>query len=138
MKAALEEAMRSKTLALLPGLAAFAIFAFSIPLSAHHGALEYDTQHETTVMGGTVTRFQFTNPHVEIFWETKDEKGEAQQWMAETTNPNTLYRYGWRKDTLKPGTQLQLVSGNRCKNGDNCMRLRRIVLATGQELPVPQ
>ena len=104
---------------------------------AHHGAWTFDMQHETTVMGGTVTRFQFVNPHVEISWEVRDDKGVLQQWTAQATNPNTLYRYGWSKDILKSGTELQMVSGNRCKNGENCMRLRKIVLATGKELPVP-
>lgn len=125
----------------LPKVAAMAMvaaFAFAAPALAHHGRLEYDTQHETTVRGGTVTRFEFRNPHVQIFWETKDDKGGVQMWAAQTTNPNTLYRYGWNQDVLKPGTQLRMVSGNRCKNGDNCMRLRKIVLEDGRELPVPQ
>ncbi len=117
--------------------ALLAASACSLPLFAHHGSLGYDTQHETTVKGGTVTRFEFTNPHVIIVWETKDDKGAVQQWTAETTNPNTLYRYGWNKDVLKPGTELQIVAGNRCKNGENCMRLRKIVLASGKDLPVP-
>ena len=121
----------------LLALAVCAAFALSIPMYAHHGAWGFDTQHETTVMGGTVTRFQFSNPHVQIYWETKDDKGVIQKWTAEATNPNTLYRYGWSKDTLKPGTEVQMVAGNRCKNGDNCMRLRKIVLASGKDLPVP-
>jgi hypothetical protein len=83
-------------------------------------------------------RNRFINPHIEIFWEVKGEKGIIQKWSAEGTTPNILYRSGWNKDSLKPGDPLKLVTGNRCKNGDNCMRLRQIVLGTGQELPVPQ
>ena len=115
-----------------------ATLALSIPVFAHHGGSEYDMQHETTVTGGTVTNFAYLNPHVEISWETKDDKGVVQKWTAKTTNPNTLYRAGWNKETLKPGTQLQSVTGNRCKDGSNCMRLRKIMLANGRELPVPQ
>jgi Family of unknown function (DUF6152) len=121
-------------------LSAFSVLIallFCVPMFAHHGAWTFDMQHETTVMGGTVTRFQFVNSHVEISWESKDDKGIPQKWTAQTTNPNTLYRYGWNKEILKPGTELQMVSGNRCKNGENCMRLRKIVLATGKDLPVP-
>jgi uncharacterized protein DUF6152 len=129
--------MRMKKRILFSAFTVLAAFAFSIPMFAHHGAWEFDLQHETTVMGGRVTHFKFVNPHVEISWETKDDKGATQQWTAETTNPNTLYRYGWNKDILKPGTELQMVAGNRCKNGENCMRLRKIVLATGKDLPVP-
>jgi len=118
-------------------LVAFLALAFSAPVPAHHGMWEFDLQHETTVVGGTITHFKFVNPHVEISWETRDEKGVKQEWVAEATNPNALSRYGWNKDILKPGMELQMVSGNRCKNGENCMRLRKIVLATGKDLPVP-
>jgi hypothetical protein len=118
-------------------LAAVVALTFPNPVLAHHGTWEFDLQHETTVIGGKVTHFKFENPHVEISWETRDEKGAKQEWTAQTTNPNTLFRYGWTKDILKPGTELQMVTGNRCKNGDTCMRLRKIVLATGKDLPVP-
>ncbi len=117
---------------------AMAALIICIPLSAHHGAADYDTTKVTTVEGGAITRFEFVNPHVQIYWETKDEKGEVQKWFAEGTTPNILYRNGWNKDSLKPGDQLKLVAGNRCKDGSNCMRLRQVVLANGQELPVPQ
>jgi len=121
---------------LLFAIAPIAAIAFSVPLFAHHGTWGYDMQHETTVMGGTITRFDFVNPHVQIYWETKDDKGVTQMWTAQATNPNTLSRYGWTKEILKPGTELQMVSGNRCKSGETCMRLRKIVLASGKDLPV--
>ncbi len=114
------------------------VLIVSAPMFAHHGASEYDTSKVTTVPGGTVTRFEFINPHIEIYWEMKDDKGNVQQWNAEGTTPNILYRNGWNKDSLKPGDQLKEVSGNQCKNGNPCMRLRKIVLGTGQELAVPQ
>jgi hypothetical protein len=110
----------------------------SVPMFAHHGASEYDMTKVTTVTGGTVTRFDFINPHIEIYFEVKDDKGNVQKWSAEGTTPNILYRNGWNKDSLKPGDQLKEVSGNQCKNGNGCMRLRKIVLADGTELPVPQ
>lgn len=65
-------------------------------------------------------------------------RGNVQKWSAEGTTPNILFRNGWNKDSLKPGDQLKEVSGNHCKNGNHCMRLRKIVLANGQELPIPQ
>jgi hypothetical protein len=128
--------MKFKSLASM--VVAMAALIISVPLSAHHGASEYDMTKLTTVERGTISRFEFANPHVRIYWETKGEKGEVQEWTAEGTTPNILYRSGWNKDSLKPGDQLKLVAGNRCKNGSNCMRLRQIVLGNGQELPVPQ
>jgi hypothetical protein len=120
------------------GLSSVAVLILAIPLWAHHGVSAYDMTQVTTVNGGVVTDFEFVNPHVQITWEVKDDQGAVQKWTAEGTTPNILYRYGWNKDTLNPGTQLKAVSGNRCKSGQNCMRLRSIALADGTELPIPQ
>lgn len=119
-------------------LAAIAVFAVSFPVFAHHGASDYDTTQTTTVKGGTVTRFDFVNPHIEIYWDSKNASGTVEHWRAEGTTPNILFRNGWTKESLTAGTELQSVEGNRCKSGDSCMRLKRIVRADGTELPVPQ
>jgi len=119
-------------------LEAVAALAISFPVFAHHGASDFDVSQTTTVKGGTVTRFEFVNPHIEIYWDLKNANGAVEHWHAEGTTPNILFRNGWTKESLKPGTELQAVEGNRCKNGDTCMRLRKVVLGDGTELPVPQ
>lgn len=123
---------------LFSALAIIAALAISVPVFAHHGGSEFNLTEVTTVKGGEITRFEFINPHIEIYWDVKNENGVVEHWHAEGTTPNILFRNGWTKDSLKPGTELQLVEGNRCKNGDTCMRLRRVILQGGQELPVPQ
>ena len=115
-----------------------AAFAISFPLFAHHGASDYDMSQTTTVKGGAVTRFEFVNPHIEIYWDARNANNLVEHWHAEGTTPNILFRNGWTKESLKPGMDLQAVEGNRCKNGDTCMRLRKIVLGDGTELAVPQ
>jgi hypothetical protein len=119
-------------------LAAAAVFSISVPVFAHHGASEYDTTQTAIVKGGTVTRFEFVNPHIEIYWDVKNASGVVEHWHAEGTTPNILFRNGWTKESLKTGTELGAVEGNRCKNGDMCMRLKKVSLADGTELPVPQ
>jgi hypothetical protein len=118
--------------------AALSVLIFSTPVAAHHGAADYDMAQVFTVNGGTVTNFEFVNPHMHIYFQVTDEKGNVQDWVAEGTSPNVLYRSGWSKDSLKPGTKLQSVSGNRAKDGRFSMRIRKIVLADGEELPIPQ
>ena len=118
--------------------AAIGIFVVSAPLLAHHGAADYDPIQTTIVKGGSVTRFDFVNPHIEIYWDAKNANGVMEHWRAEGTTPNILFRNGWTKESLRAGTELQSVEGNRCKNGDSCMRLKKIVLADGTELSVPQ
>jgi len=103
------------------------------PLPAHHGSAVYDMENMTTVKG-TVTEFQFSNPHAQILFEVKDENGNVEKWVGETNSATALYRLGWKKDTLKPGDQVTVV-GWRSKNGTATMHLHKLMLA-GQELPM--
>jgi len=104
-----------------------------VPTYAHHGASMFDMKQLITVKG-TVTSFEWANPHAMIYADVKDDKGNVQKWAIEIRGgPNALTRAGWNKDTLKPGDQVTLV-GHPAKNGTNSMRLAKVVLASGQEL----
>lgn len=121
------------TLGATIALAVISLVCAGIAL-AHHGTANYDMTKLTTIKG-TVTDFQFINPHVEIFIDAKDDKGNLQKWQAETNSPNLLHRAGWTKDSLKPG-DVVTATGNRAKDGSNLMRLDKIVLSDGKELPL--
>ena len=99
---------------------------------AHHGMGSYDLQRRITVKG-TVTTFDFTNPHVLLHLDVKDDKGHVVKWVAETGSPNIMRRGGWTKNTLKPGDQITL-SGQPAKNGSPTMRFLKVVLPNGQVL----
>ena len=101
---------------------------------AHHGGAVYDMSKMTTVKG-VVTDFQFINPHSQIFFDAKTDKGEVEKWIAEGNSGTALSRFGWKKDSLKPGDQITAI-GNRSKNGSTTMHLRKLILANGEELPV--
>lgn len=131
-----EETVRSRFVYLMLGVCT--VLSSSVPVLAHHGAADYDTTQTTIVKGGTVTRFDFVNPHIEIYWDAKNSEGAVEHWHAEGTTPNILFRNGWTKESLKPGMELESVEGNRCKSGGTCMRLKKITLANGTDLPVPQ
>ena len=102
------------------------------PIFAHHGTSAYDTTKLTTVKG-TVTDFQFNNPHVMISVETKDDKGKVEMWIGEANSPNVLTRHGWDRDIIKKGDEITII-GYRPKNGAKTMRLQKVVLSNGQEL----
>ena len=103
----------------------------SRPLLAHHGEVNYDTEKVVSVKG-TVTDFQFINPHVQIFLDVKNDKGETEKWSCEARSPIMLVRVGgWDKGTLKPGDVIT-ASGYRTKNGSNMLRLQKIVLSGGR------
>src|ERR1700687_5013135 len=110
------------------------LLMLSAPMFAHHGVAAYDMRKLTTVKG-TVTDFQFINPHVEIYFNVvvEGEKGKVEQWIAEANSPNVLARAGWNKNVVKPGDQITAI-GYRAKNGSTTMRLHKIVLPNGKEL----
>ena len=122
-----------KKLALGIAFALAALFT-APPLLAHHGEVNYDTEKEVSVKG-TVTNFQFINPHVLISMDVKNDKGEIEKWTNEARSPSMLVRVGdWNKNTLKPGDVIT-ATGFRAKNGANVLRLKKIVTADGREFP---
>jgi hypothetical protein len=118
---------RVSVFAVLIGLLALAPIAF-----AHHGTANYDTGKSITVKG-TVTGFDFVNPHVQIYWEAKDASGTNQKWQGELTSPNRLSRVGWTKSTLKDGDSIT-ISGYPTKSGSNEIWIQKVTLADGTEL----
>jgi len=66
----------------------------SPPVFAHHGEVNYDTEKVVSVKG-IVTDFQFINPHVQIFLDVKNDKGEIEKWSCEARSPIMLVRVGW-------------------------------------------
>ena len=109
-----------------------AFFPVTAPLLAHHGEVNYDTDHLVSVKG-TVTDFQFINPHVQVFMDVKSDKGEIEKWSGEARSPSMLVRVGdWTKTTLKPGEGITMF-GFQSKNGAKVLRLKKIVTADGRE-----
>jgi hypothetical protein len=103
------------------------------PVFAHHGGSMYDSARLTNVKG-TVTAFDWANPHVMIYADVIDAHGDQQKWSVETRGgPNVLAKAGWTKDTIKVGEQVTLV-GHPNKNGSFNMRLQKVVFANGMEL----
>jgi hypothetical protein len=120
------------------GLLAYIVVAVglmvaSLPLSAHHGAAEYDNT-KTISLQGTVTALQYLNPHALILFTVKDDKGQTADWTAELQSPNLLSRRGWSRSTLKPGDQV-VITGHPVKNGVKAMTGQKVVFTDGRETP---
>jgi hypothetical protein len=108
----------------------FAALLVSAPLLAHHGEANYDTEKVVSVKG-TVSDFEFINPHTLITVDVKNDKGEIEKWDCEMRSPTMLVRVGgWDKNTLKHGDVIT-VFGFRAKNGTTVMRLQKLTLADG-------
>ena len=82
--------------------AALALLA-GVPAAAHHRFAMFD-QTKIMTLEGTVTEFQWTNPHAFI---ELDAAG-GRHWSIELNSPNNLKRQGWSRDALKPGDKIKL------------------------------
>ena len=95
-------------------LLALAICRGGAGVGAHHSiAAEFDSNRPVTFTG-TVTKIEWTNPHIYTHVAVKEPDGKVVEYRVEGGPPNALYRAGWRKDTLKPGDTVT-VSGLRAK-----------------------
>jgi Family of unknown function (DUF6152) len=110
---------------------ALGLLAAASPMYAHH-SWQLDRSKLVTLKG-TVTKFDFANPHVQIYLQAKDDTGNTTNWTAGGPSPNQLHRSGWTQDTVKPGDEIT-VSGYRNRNGSYVLRFDTVTLASGQVL----
>jgi hypothetical protein len=122
--------MKAKILALI--VCAVAVLIVSGAAFAHHGTAAFDTKNVVTVKG-TMTDFRFINPHVQLFFDAKNDKGEVEKWHAELTAPNKLSRAGWDKYTLKPGDSVT-ASGYVGKDDAHSMWINKLIGPSGEAL----
>jgi hypothetical protein len=111
---------------------ALSVLVASRPVFAHHSSSSYDMDHQVN-MKGVVSNVEWTNPHVFIFLDVKDDNGSVEEWRVEGNSPNMLTRVGWKKEMIKAGDTL-VVNGAPAKNGSKIMRLISVTLASGQKL----
>ena len=79
------------------------------PMLAHHGSgVSYDMKKQIS-MTGTVTKVQWTNPHVYIMYTVTNEDGKSVLWGAESHPPNMMTERGWTMNTLKPGDMIVIT-----------------------------
>ena len=123
--------MRHKLPAVL--MAALALVTAAAPLPAHHSfAAEFD-QNKALTLQGVVTKVEWMNPHIFVYIDVKDDKGNVSNWSLEGFPPNTLYRQGWRKDTIKPGDTIT-VSAYSAKDGSTTASIRTVSTMDGRKL----
>ena len=95
--------------------AAGGLLLASSPALAHHGTAGYDMDKIITIKG-TISSFNWSNPHVVIHIAVKNDKGEPQDWIVELAAPSMLARGGWTKNSLKPGDEV-VAETHPAKNG---------------------
>jgi hypothetical protein len=113
--------------------AAVGLLLAALPVLAHHSfAAEFDVSKPITLKGKFV-RMDWVNPHSHILLDVTDADGKVTTWSFEALPPNVLFRQGWRKDSLKPGEDIE-VEGFQAKDGSANAWSRSVKTADGRRL----
>jgi hypothetical protein len=99
---------------------------------AHHSGAMFD-QSKVTNISGTVTEFNWQNPHATFRVDVIGEGGRASSWAVEMGSPNNLMRQGWKRSSLKTGDKVT-VTVNPLRDGKPGGLFVSIVLADGTRL----
>ena len=114
------------------GLAVLSIVLVA-PVWAHHAfSAEFDANRPVQLKG-TVTKMEWINPHAWIHIDVTKEDGKVESWMVEGGTPNTLFRRGFTKRSLLPGTVI-MVDGYQAKDGTMKANGRDLTFEDGRRL----
>jgi|SRR5579862_4044868 hypothetical protein len=105
--------MRRRLLGFFVAAAGFSVVLS--PALAHHGVTNYDMK-KTIVLAGTITAFDWGNPHCLAHVDVMEEDGNIRHWTLEMNSTFTLSHQGWAKDTLKRGDHV-IVETHPARNG---------------------
>ena len=113
--------------------AAIGLVLLSPHVVAHHSfAAQYDRNKPIT-LAGSVTRMEWMNPHIYFYLDVRDGQGAITNWAVEGGAPNTLYRAGWRRDSLKVG-DVVTVEGFLARDGSKLANMSTVQLADGRRI----
>ena len=115
------------------------LLAVSIPAIAHHGVAGYDLT-KTITLHGTVTKFDWSNPHIVIHMDAKNANGEVQNWTIELAAPTHMSRAGWTKNVMKAGDDI-IAEVHPAQNGapvgiSGTVTFQLKIVINGQTLPM--
>ena len=121
--------MRTKLMLLAVGVA---VAMTAVPAVAHHAfSAEFDA-NAPIHLEGKVTRMEWINPHAWVHLDVVVD-GKTESWMVEGGTPNTLFRRGFTKDSLAPGTEI-IVDGYQAKDGSMRGNGRDLTFKDGRKL----
>jgi hypothetical protein len=105
----------------------------AVSLRAHHAfAAEFDS-NKPVKFEGTVTKMQWLNPHVWLHMDVKTPDGNVESWAFEAGTPTVLFRRGFTKNSLLPGTRI-VIDGYRAKDGSRRANGRDITFPDGRKM----
>tara|TARA_R110002096_G_scaffold50152_2_gene131941 strand:+ start:1740 stop:2768 length:1029 start_codon:yes stop_codon:yes gene_type:complete len=108
--------------------------SYAVPASAHHNSNSFFEVETTIELQGSVTRFDWKNPHMYFFLTVVDETGEETLWKVEGSPLAFMRRLGWDRDTLQPGDNVT-VTVNPSRNPKKKSALLKDITVVGRDIP---
>jgi hypothetical protein len=119
--------------AIAAGVLGISICAFANSAAAHHAfAAEFDANKPVNFKG-KITKMEWINPHTWLHVDVKGQDGKMVNWAIEAGTPNVLFRRGFNKQSLLPGTDIQ-IDGYQAKDGSHRANGRDLTFADGRKL----
>jgi hypothetical protein len=114
-------------------IAGLAICGGATRVLAHHAfAAEFDATKPVSFKG-TITKMEWINPHTWMHVDVKKPDGTMENWAIEAGTPNVLFRRGFTKESLLPGTEV-VVDGYQAKDGSHRANGRDLTFSDGRKL----
>ena len=102
------------------------------PARAHHSFAMFDNDHQIKITG-TVTKFDWQNPHIYIFATGGEAGKEPKAWTIEGASPGILNRIGWKFNIVKVGDKVTMIIAP-LRSGEPGGLLKEITLPDGRVL----
>ncbi len=114
-------------------LAAVVLVATAVSLRAHHAfSAEFDA-NKPLMFKGTISKMEWTNPHVWLHLDVKKPDGSIETWAFEAGTPTVLFRRGVTKESVKAGLEVA-VDGYQAKDGSHRANGRDLTFADGRKM----
>ena len=122
-----------KKLVILVSITGLALGGWASSASAHHAfAAEFDANKPVSFKG-KITKMEWINPHTWLHVDVAQPNGQTVNWAIEAGTPNVLYRRGFTKESLLPGTEIS-IDGYQSKDGSHRANGRDLTFADGKKL----
>src|SRR6185295_15539192 len=122
--------MRTKLIAVVVGLF---LAGATVSLRAHHAFAGEFYADKPVKFKGTLTKMEWLNPHVWLHIDVKNPDGTVDNWAFEAGTPNVLFRRGFTKASLLPGTEV-VVDGYQAKDGTKRANGRDLTFPDGRKM----
>jgi len=90
-------------------MASFGLLVGAAPSLAHHStAAEFDMHKEMTLTG-VISKVDWTNPHVYLYIDVKDDRGQVTTWAVESLPTRFYHNLGLSKAMLGEGQPVTVL-----------------------------